>query len=68
MHEGSDYPIIRDDGTLRNGCDVLTGGAKKPDAPIFTPVVVNEPDQIWRDEDLTLVTEGNDELILLDNP
>lgn len=64
---GADYPIIRDDGTLRNDCSVLQGGAIKPGAPVFTPTVVNEVDLIWREEDLSLVTEANDELIVLDN-
>lgn len=64
---GADYPIIRDDGTLRGSCETLVGGAIKPAAPVFNPVVKNELDLIWRDEDLTLVLEANDELILLDN-
>ena len=64
---GADHPIIRDDGTLRHDCDVLQGGVKKPDAPVFTPVVANEGDLLWRDEDLVLVQENNGEVILVDN-
>lgn len=65
--EGTDYPVIRDDGRLNNHCEVLQGGAKKPGAPIFTPVVANEIDLLWRDDDLTLVQEETGEVILVDN-
>lgn len=67
LDSGSDHPIIRDDGTLQHDCDVLQGGVKLPGAPVFTPVVVNESDLIWRDDDLTPVQEDDGQVILVDD-
>lgn len=65
--KGAEYPILRDDGVLRNDCPVLQGGVKKPGSPIFTPVVANEGDLLWRDDDLVLVQENTGEVILVDD-
>jgi len=62
------YPKTRDpDGVIAGNCDVLEGGFKKPGAPGFTPVIVNEPDLIWRDDDFVPVLEETGEVILIDN-
>lgn len=65
---GCDFPKTRDpDGVIVGDCEVLEGGTKKPGAPVFTPVVMNEEDFLWRDEDFEIVQEENNEVVLIDN-
>lgn len=62
------FPKTRDpDGVIAGCCEVLEGGSKKPGAPAFTPVIVNELDLIWRDDDFVPVQEETGEVILIDN-
>ena len=68
MTSGNDYPILRDiEDLFRQCCQTLQGGVIKPAAPVFIPTVVNEPDLLWRDNDLTLVQENDGDLIVIDN-
>jgi len=69
LDRGADHPIIRDEGVLRGSCEVLQGGVIKPSAPVFTPIVTNESDLTWRDDDgdLTVLQEDTGEVILIDD-
>lgn len=61
-------PIITDvDGVLFGSCETLQGGLKKPGAPVFTPVVQQQEDLLWREETLALVLEDNGDTIVIDN-
>ncbi len=65
---GSPNPIDYDPDQIISGdCSVLQGGAKKPAAPPFVLTVENVGDPLWRDEDLTLITEEDDDTIVIDN-
>ena len=55
------------DEVVSAGCDRLQGGVIKPVAPVFTPVVKNEGDLLWRDEDYRLVTTDDLDTIIIDN-
>lgn len=64
----NDYPITRDpDEVIVGDCDRLEGGVKLPGSPVFTPLVLNEGDPLWRDDDLALVQEDNGDTILIDD-
>lgn len=64
----TNYPIDHDpDQVIIGDCTLLRGGVKKPGAPEFVLGVENDPDPLWRDDDLTLVTEDNDDTIIVDN-
>lgn len=61
-------PIDYDpDQIIFGGCKTLRGGVKSPGAPEFVLGVENETDLLWRDDDLTLITEDDYDTIIVDN-
>ncbi len=65
---GSANPITYDpDGVIVGECTVLEGGVIKPKAPPYVLTVENIGDPLWRDEDLTLVQEDDEDTIIVDN-
>lgn len=62
------YPVTHDpDEVIVGSCERLEGGARLPAAPGFVLTVENQSDPLWRDDDLTLVTEDDEDTIILDN-
>lgn len=55
------------DGVIVGNCGSIEGGTKGPAAPGFILTVENLGDPLWRDDNLTLVTEDNEDTIILDN-
>lgn len=61
------YQVTKDpDGVIVGDCETLAGGTILPSAPGFVLTVENQSDPLWRDDDLTLITEDNEDTIILD--
>lgn len=61
-------PIDSDPLGLYKAPCIGSGGIIEPKPPVFTPVVANAEDQIWRDDDYRPVQENTGEVFLIDNP
>jgi len=58
-------PRMLDADAIVNDCERLAGGNKKPTVGDYVLSVKNKPDLIWRDDDLVLVQEENDDLLIV---
>jgi hypothetical protein len=67
MCASTKYNVTNDpDGVIVGDCERLEGGTKLPATPGFVLTVENQSDPLWRDDDLTLITEDNEDTIILD--
>ncbi len=55
------------DGILAGDCGTVQGGSKSPSVLPYTLAIKNGVDNIWRDEDLTFVTDEDGGTIIIDN-
>lgn len=63
-YEPEQRPIDSDPQELYKSECIGLGGIKHPTGPVFTPVVVNAGDRLWRDDDFVLVQDDDGALIV----